>query len=1371
MTGQTSLRSAPAGILLLAMMAAAIMFTAAPPISGDETTLPTITISATGGVTTVTEGQDITFTITADTAPAAPLEVHVGISVIGSFTNIPVMPNIELGRKSGYEVRTATIPAGTTQAVLVIMTEDDMVEEEGDGSVHASLQSRPHYTVGNPSRGSLQVKDNDIVAPSKMDLPTLLPADGRLEVFWEEPAHTSGRKISEYLISWASPSTSASYRSRGDRRHISITGSVTNGETQTIQIQACKGVAYCSEKSDAVRATPTDSGPTMTGPTSKTLPEESTGTVGQFTAVPSTPGPITWRLGGSFEYFTATVNPDGTMTLTMNEGVSFEDLQRSQHMLRVLVVATDSTTDQATSVIPVTVTITDVDETPTFAESIIVKPPYVVGTHIQGFVLPVPKADERPITYSMLTVDPDTGLDLAQDRQLPPGISLSQGRVIDGIPTQAGTFTATYAATDVDGDVGTLDIQFKVVDIHTPTVAIQIADQAMTLTDSPRTIDLADKFQEPDGDVLTHTAVSDNTGVVTVAITGTTLTLTPVAAGEATITVTATDPSGRSASQKFTVTVAPAANNSPTVAIQIDDQHMSPTDSPRDIELVGKFEDPDTGDTLRYTGTSGNASVVTTGIAGSTLTLTPVAVGTATITVTAADPSGLSVSQEFMVTVASAAIAISPSTGGTIAKGSGTTFLVTGTGLDPAETYSLAITLAEGKASFDKNCSTTMTNGELPAGLTGARALIPVPPEPRAKSFQIYGCKLGEVEITATLVLGTDELNQVTVTATVTGLPDKPEITAISTADGTITLQIELGHGVDSYVIQEGTPPTELPSVSYTKTPPSTGDTGPTTSTAIISGLTNGVEYTYTVVSTSTHDSTTSSTTSDGHVVALPTVILPTTITITRQANTEIEINEGDYLGFTLTADRVQTSNLAVHLKITEEPDRAWLSETTSLTRHPDGYWRLQINIPANQASADFNLPIARDGLDEPDGNITVQLVTNPNYQFGSMDSLRHVVIQDADTLLPPSQVYANGNVVDGTVSIWWKPSAGATNYDLRYALETCPHSSRNQESVCTPETPSTVSELTTTSKELTAGSSQNDQLAISNGAYSSNDPTGVYRLEVRAINEIGAKSEWSTPAFIYPTRTPPVAVKTDRVLGSQLPQIATAHLYGYQLNNTLTFVVCDGTIPTGERSVNLNAVGIKQAIKAWETAVLKDTETSLISTNELIGPLTEDACKPPDLSGPLVPEGHNAVMFLDDDAMKKARCGKDSTYNQHHPRSCWRSRSQLSTAHDQLAGTLTTLSPITAGTIILRNAPVPNGDPRNWNAPGHNPSCIAAQHVITHEVGHAFGIGNAGLGLVEYHPRNSTLSIMSDGPIHQTTYCKPQPYDVVALTALYQSR
>ena len=920
----TGLRTIGLIFVLMAMVAAVTTLTAAPSIYGDEppietTTLPTITISATGGVTpgalvTVTEGNPASFIVTADTAPAAPLEVRVAIFTAGDFSNIPSI-NIEGGPGFGYEVRAVTIAAGTTQAELAITTVDDTLEEES-GSVATSVESQPHYTVGHPARAHIRVEDNDTVPPPKMEPPTVLPADGRIEIFWEEPTNTTGRRISNYLISWSTPSITSTYHKTGDQRHISIKDLV-NGEVQTVQIQACKGYTYCSPLSDEVQATPTDSGPAMTGPPAKSLPEEIAGEVGNFTATPSPGGSITWRLGGSTEYVTQTMNSDGTMTLTLIPGVGFEIVYPSPYRSNpfgVTVVATDeSTTDRASSVIQVDVTITDVDETPTFTETLIIKPAYVVGQRIIGFVIPPPKADETPVTYSMLTVDPITGLDLATERKLPPGLSLSQGRVINGIPTQVGTYTATYAATDVDGDTGTLDIQFTVVDTHTPTVAIQIESQLTSQTDSPLDIELTDKFEDPDGDTLIYTAASDNASVITAGIVGSILTLTPLAAGKAEITVTATDPSGRSGSQKFMAVVVPAANNGPTVATEIEDQYMAPTDSPRSITLADKFVDRD-GDELTYTGTSGNTGVVTTGIANGTLTLTPGAEGTATITVTAADTGGLTISQEFTTTVASETIAVTP-TGATISKGNKTTFLVTGTDLETAETYSLHISLDGQKTAFDQECTNREETGTLPPNQTGARS----------QSFDIYGCKLGEVEITAKLSLGTTTLTKTTGSATVAGLPDKPEITSVSTADGTISLQIELGHGVDSYVIQQGMPPTALPPDSYTKTPTNTGNTGATSSVAAISGLTNGVEYTYSVVSTNTHGSTTG----DDHVVTLTAVELPIP---TAPTGLQAVSTAPDSINLSWTET---TGTAAYRLELRQTGDPEWTTESKQIETNP----------------------------------------------------------------------------------------------------------------------------------------------------------------------------------------------------------------------------------------------------------------------------------------------------------------------------------------------------------------------------------------------------------------------------------------------------
>ena len=68
-------------------------------------------------------------------------------------------------------------------------------------------------------------------------------------------------------------------------------------------------------------------------------------------------------------------------------------------------------------------------------------------------------------------------------------------------------------------------------------------------------VDIAPFFTDPDGDTLTYSAMSSNPGVASADVSGSILTLTPVAAGTATITLTARDPRGLTASQSIVVTV------------------------------------------------------------------------------------------------------------------------------------------------------------------------------------------------------------------------------------------------------------------------------------------------------------------------------------------------------------------------------------------------------------------------------------------------------------------------------------------------------------------------------------------------------------------------------------------------------------------------------------------------------------------------------------------------------------------------------------------------------------------------------------------------------------------------------------------------
>ena len=90
-----------------------------------------------------------------------------------------------------------------------------------------------------------------------------------------------------------------------------------------------------------------------------------------------------------------------------------------------------------------------------------------------------------------------------------------------------------------------------------------VGDSAMT--------EVGGAFEDPEGDTITYQVSSSDTTVARVSISGTLVTITPVAEGRATITVTATDDgSNLSRTQQFTVTVLPTT----TVDYDTDDDGL-----------------------------------------------------------------------------------------------------------------------------------------------------------------------------------------------------------------------------------------------------------------------------------------------------------------------------------------------------------------------------------------------------------------------------------------------------------------------------------------------------------------------------------------------------------------------------------------------------------------------------------------------------------------------------------------------------------------------------------------------------------------------------------------------------------------------------
>ena len=191
-----------------------------------------------------------------------------------------------------------------------------------------------------------------------------------------------------------------------------------------------------------------------------------------------------------------------------------------------------------------------------------------------------------------------------------------------------------------------------------PTAVGYISNVSLQVGGSSATRSVSGNFSDPDNDTLTYSVNSPNPSIVSVSISGSTVTVAPVAAGTTgKIVVTARDPGGLTATQDFTATVEnpppppPPKNKAPQTKGSIGDQTLNKGGDTRTINVSSYFTDPN-GDTLTYSVNSPSPSIVTTSISGSTLTLTSVAVGnSAKVIVTARDPGGLTATQDFTVAV------------------------------------------------------------------------------------------------------------------------------------------------------------------------------------------------------------------------------------------------------------------------------------------------------------------------------------------------------------------------------------------------------------------------------------------------------------------------------------------------------------------------------------------------------------------------------------------------------------------------------------------------------------------------------------------------------------------------------------------------
>lgn len=256
----------------------------------------------------------------------------------------------------------------------------------------------------------------------------------------------------------------------------------------------------------------------------------------------------------------------------------------------------------------------------------------------------VAHGDSASVNLSGYFSDPDRDpLSFAAESS-DPGIAAAAvlGSVVTVRAASRGTATVTVTATDPGGLSARQT--FTVTVPNRGPAAVGAIDGRQLEAGDTVTLGVAARFSDPEGDPLTFAAVSSDTSVVGAEATGDSLRLVARAKGTATVTVTAADPAGEAAEQSFTVTVP---NRPPFVTDTIPGDTILLGDTV-DLDLTAHFSDPD-GDELDFSAESSEPAVATARTAGATLVVVPLAPGRTTVTVTATDPEGLTVAQEFDV--------------------------------------------------------------------------------------------------------------------------------------------------------------------------------------------------------------------------------------------------------------------------------------------------------------------------------------------------------------------------------------------------------------------------------------------------------------------------------------------------------------------------------------------------------------------------------------------------------------------------------------------------------------------------------------------------------------------------------------------------
>ena len=515
------------------------------PLVPTNQTAPTPTFEYKNGnqwaaLQTATNGATVSIAYTVLEDIATDLSV-TSVEVRVSFTTVPTYRfQVELDTTSLDRVYFDCYPGGTTHSVYDV-TEDGNIDSDDITAVSTAMENSS--LTGDVSEdGRINYVDFDLVTFAVglgFSAPVTNSAPTAVGTIPDQTVNVGGDSLTVDVSSYFSDSD-------GD----TLTYTVSSSDTTKVSVSVSSStvtITGVAVGTATITVTATDPGGlTGTQTFSVTAVQPNRAPVGEGTIPDQTVGATAVTVDVS-SYFS---DPDGdTLTYTA----------ASSDTAKATVSVSSSTvsiTRVAVGTATITVTATDpggLAGTQTFTATVTNQAPTVSTIPDQ---IVAASGGTRTLDLDTYFTDPD-GQTLtytaASDTAIAT-VSVS-GSTLTITGKDIGTATVTVTGTDpLSLNVSqTIAVSVK----NPPTAVGTIPDTGGAVGWGTITVDVSSYFSDPNGQTLSYSASSSDTQLATVSVSSSDVKIQPISAGTVTVTVTATNTDGLSATQSFSVTLYP----------------------------------------------------------------------------------------------------------------------------------------------------------------------------------------------------------------------------------------------------------------------------------------------------------------------------------------------------------------------------------------------------------------------------------------------------------------------------------------------------------------------------------------------------------------------------------------------------------------------------------------------------------------------------------------------------------------------------------------------------------------------------------------------------------------------------------------------